>query len=443
MSSTVLNHILDAERFGEPDNFQQLDNLIADIPEALLNAPDHPFVSAEMSADPESLLGPIRDAHGFVLSDADGRYDGVELYNVFGHDLSKPHALALSYGAVSTIALAPQRFQSSSAYGTHEQIQGHTVNTTDGIEHRMLRQVLETKVFGQRAIERWFTETTVPTAEFLILRLARKLRAGEVCDFRREVALPLIFRSIAAVIGIPVDGMALFVEQGEIAQSAPRFPKEAEAAVAEMNAYFWEIFARRKREPRNDLMSLLIEAAAEGYDLSDATIVDHCRFLVPGGIETTWRQAANIMYALMIHPDQYAAIVANRGLIDAAVEEGIRWQPSANTSPRLASADTEVLGTPILAGTGIVSILGIANRDPKRWERANDFDIFREQKRHMTFHAGIHHCIGHVFARSTFREMLRLCLEHLPDMRLAVNAHEINMHGFVIRCPDGLPVTLR
>lgn len=428
---------------AQPAELAQLAAQIPDLPAALLAAPDHPFVAPGMSADPFAHLGPIRDKFGIVLRGPDDSYAGERIYNVFGHDLSKPHAMALSHAAVSAIAMAPNRFRNALAYGAHETVQGHTVNCTDGEEHRFLRAALDTMVFGRKPMERWVGDIVEPTAHFLVARLASKLQAGETCDFRRDVALPMAFRSIAAIIGIPASGIAFFVKSGEIAQSAPRHPEAAAAAVAEMNDYFWALLELRKAEPTNDLMSLLLTAADNGARMSDASVVDHCRFLVPGGIETTWRQAANVVFALLEHPEQYGALVAKPALIEAAIEEGIRWMPSANIVPRIAAEDSEVAGVQIASGTAILNMLGIANRDPARWENPDAFDISRPLRRHLTFHAGIHHCIGHILARAIIRSVLTQCVAQLPALRLAAQPGEIRMHGFVIRCPEAMPVALQ
>jgi cytochrome P450 len=408
----------------------------------MFGAPDDPYIDDAVSRDPNACLAPLRETYGVVFRGPDGSCAGVDVPNPFAHDLGKGQAIALTHAAVSQIAIDARRFVNTGAYGVHEDVQGRTVNTMDGPDHRALRRLLEARVFGRRPMEERFAKIVEPTAAFLVDRLKTRLEAGEPSDVRRDLALPLVYRSIAAIIGVPLEEIGYFVKAGETAQAGPREREAAEAAVAELDRFFWRQMEVRKADPQDDMMSILLAAEDGGRRLSDAEIVEHCRFLLPGGIETTWRQAANVFYALLTHPEQFAAVAADPSLTDRAVEEGMRWMPSNFVIPRLAAEDAVISDVLIRTGASVLNVHGAASRDPAVWERPDAFDIGRELKPHLTFDAGAHHCMGHHFARHTARLLVRLSAERLRGLQLACAPDEIGMRGFVIRCPTALPVML-
>jgi pimeloyl-[acyl-carrier protein] synthase len=209
-----------------------------------------------------------------------------------------------------------------------------------------------------------------------------------------------------------------------------------------MDNYFRAQLAERRKHPRTDMLSLMGNGEDEdGYRLSDDEVVQHCRFLLPGGIETTWRQTANLIMSLMLHPDQYEAVVADPSLIDSAVEEALRWQPSGFVVPRIVARDTRVANMDMPAGAQICTIQGIANRDPAVFADAHVFNIRRHPNPHLTFHTGVHFCMGQNLARFALRETLRKLIEELPGLRLACNPTEIGTRGFGVRNPTHLPLT--
>src|ERR1700736_1015893 len=130
--------------------------------------------------DPFTVMGRVRDTvGGVVLRGADGTYAGLKIRNIFLHDLSKPHAVALSHAAVSEIGTDRNRFVNTEAYGAHAKAHGHTINTIDGADHRSLRRLFDSAIFGRRAMDEWTAAITRPTIVFLVERAKRMLAAGE------------------------------------------------------------------------------------------------------------------------------------------------------------------------------------------------------------------------------------------------------------------------
>ncbi|MEQ9590780.1 MAG: cytochrome P450 [Parvibaculaceae bacterium] len=418
------------------------DELINEFPDHLIGAPDDPYLDPAFSRDPFSILSALRDsAGGVVRRGDDGTYSGVEIFNVWGHDLSYPHFVALSHEAVKAIGLDRQVFENDQAYGVHQAVQGRTVNTKDGQEHFAMRRLLDTSFFGRGKMAEFQTAMTDPLVDYLVERLANKIKkdgAGEIC---RDIALPVTYKSISTIIGVPQSKFSYFVELGEIAQGGPRDPEAAMKAIAELDEYFKEEIKQRELDPSFDMLSVLPSAEYKGYQMSAEEIVQHCRFLLPGGIETTWRQTANTVMSLLLHPEQYSAVVADAELVDQAVEEALRWMPSGFVVPRRAAKDCVVAGTEIPEGSFINSIQGVANRDPVVWSNPDEFNIFREPHEHLTFHTGVHFCMGQNLARNTIRAVVRQLAEKIPTLKLACKSDAIETRGFGVRCPNAVPVT--
>src|SRR6185437_13301610 len=139
---------------------------------------------------------------------------------------------------------------------------------------------------------------------------------------------------------------------------------------------------QRRSHPGTDLVSLLVTSRITDDDgneqgLDDEEVVSFLRLLIPAGAQTTYRMFCNLMFGLLTHPEQLAALQQDPSLIPAAVEEGLRWQPPLISFGRTAVVDTEIEGVAIPAGALVNAVVGSAGRDPSRWENPERFDIFR------------------------------------------------------------------
>jgi cytochrome P450 len=374
----------------------------------------------------------LRDkGHGVVLRDAEGgTYAGLRIRNMFLHDLSKPHAIALSHAAVSEIGSDRTRFLNEGAYGQHGKAKGRTINTFDGPDHRSLRRLFDTAIFGRAKMDEWTTAITKPTIEYLVQRAKRMIAAGETVDARRDLALPSAYKSISTIIGIPQEGFANFLDRVLVIKDVEGNPEAAKAGFNAFEGYFYERMAERRKDPRPDMVTIMSNTEVGGRKLTDAEIVKHCAFLLPGGIETTWPQTANMILCAVLFPDQYRALVDDPSRVDSFVEEAIRWSPSGFAAPRICDQDTVVEGVEIPAGTGIVNISGVANRDPKVFERPDEFDSRRDPNPHLTFHIGVHYCMGQNLARYTLRTMLATLARELPTLAFAGDRRELEAEAF-------------
>ena len=135
--------------------------------------------------------------------------------------------------------------------------------------------------------------------------------------------------------------------------------------------------------------------------------------------DTTYRSTTNLLTGLLTHPDQLAALYADRELVPKAVEEGLRWEPPVTFNMRIAMQDTEVAGVQIPAGSLMEVWNGAANRDPARFSNPDQFNLFREDAgRYFTFSAGPHVCLGQHLGRLEITRALNAILDNLPNVRL-------------------------
>jgi cytochrome P450 len=429
--------------------FEDLDLAIRNIPAAMLGAGDaeQPGLDPAVSADPYSHFRALQAAHGDVVPFKDGHYGPLAVYNAFGHDLTRPNFAVMGYKTIEAMATDPEHFVNARAYGGHGAAGGRAmVNETDGDEHRQLRRVFNFQIFGMRRLVDFADACIDPLAEHLARRAAVKLDLGEAVDLSRDLAMPLVYASMAQIIGVPVGHLSHYVKMAERALGGNRDFEGAMAAVAELTAFFDAEYQRRLRSGsmgEHDLMALMAGVEDKGFRFSGEDIVAYCRFLLPVGIETTWRQLANTCYALMGHGDQFAELVANEGLRPAAIEEALRWLPSGSILPRRCAKDTKLAEVEVPAGSSLCGFFGVANRDPSIWENPDAFDIHRKRIPHLTFSTGLHHCMGQNLARQVLKKAVDALCTHLSNARLDRPWQEVPTEGFVIRCASEVPIRLQ
>ncbi|HEX2212479.1 MAG TPA: cytochrome P450, partial [Mycobacterium sp.] len=189
-----------------------------------------------------------------------------------------------------------------------------------------------------------------------------------------------------------------------------------------------------------DIIGDLVSAEIDGEKLSDEAIYSFLRLLLPAGLETTYRSSGNLLYLLMTHPEQFRAVQADRDLLPAAIEEGLRFETPLTTVQRYATEDTELEGLTVPAGSVVDVCIGSANRDENRWERSEEFDIFRKRVPHISFAAGEHTCMGLHLARMETRVAVECLLDRLADITLVTDDNP-HIWGQPFRSPTTLPVT--
>jgi cytochrome P450 len=303
-------------------------------------------------------------------------------------------------------------------------------------------------------IARAFTPSVVTNLEPLIRRLSRELLdaavgRGEI-DLVADYAAPLPMTVIAELIGMSgvdlprfkrwSDGILKISYTRSGADSAAAALQEFYAVTAEMDAYLADLIARRRAEPKDDLITRLVGAEVDGERLTPPEILGFFQLLVVGGQETTVNLISNAMLCFLEHPDQLARLRAVPDLLPAAIEEVLRYRSPLQWVMRTPRRDIELHGQVIPAGKLVLPMIGSANRDPKRFRDPNRFDVARDPNPHIAFGHGIHACLGAPLARLEARIALADLLERLTDVRLASAEpwpprQVLNVHG-----PASLPI---
>jgi cytochrome P450 family 142 subfamily A polypeptide 1 len=248
------------------------------------------------------------------------------------------------------------------------------------------------------------------------------------CEFVSEVAAPLPMAMIGDLLGVePEDrGMLQRWSDDLIAGTSITAKPEATAAAAkafgEYAAYNRRVVADRRAKPRDDLMSVLVQAEIEGERMSDEDLLQEGLLILVGGNETTRHVLTGGCEALCRHPEQMRMLRDDPGRIPLAVEEMLRWVTPIQNMNRTATADTVLRGQRIRAGDKVLVLYPSANRDEAVFADPFRFDVTRDPNPHVAFGFGAHFCLGASLARLELRILFEELLPRLPDLRLVSDA---------------------
>ncbi|MEV4317878.1 cytochrome P450 [Actinocrispum sp. NPDC049592] len=354
--------------------------------------------------------------------------------------------LARRYEDVKVV-LADPRFSRAVAFGKDVPRATSYISDQPGIldmdppDHTRLRR-LAAKAFTARRVE-----LLKPRTQEIIDGLLDKMTAaGPPADLMDSVSWPLPITVICELLGVPVEDRAKFRAWTDASLSITAYTlEEIMDARQSLREYMAGLIAERRREPADDLLTGLVKARDEEDRLSEQEMVQFAVGLLIAGHETTANQFGNFMYTLLTHPDQLAALRADPGLVDAAVEEMMRYTPLGGASsgfPRFATEDLELGGVLVREGEAVFVDITAANRDPRVFDRPEELDITRESNPHIGFGHGAHHCLGAQLARMELRLALSTVLRRFPDLSFAVAEAQISWkRGRFIRGLETFPVT--
>ncbi len=411
----------------------------------------NPF-SEEVRADPYPYYRALRDeapvhwsegAGGWVIS----RYDDVR--HVLGHtelfssDAMRTALIGIPPGtnpledpelAKQLIALASAGpFSVEDLAGTGS---AGAILTIDPPAHTEQRNI----------VNRGFSPSSIGAREERIREIVDELmseipREGSF-DLVSRLAIPLPMIVIAELLGVEPERRHDFKRwsDGLIAgisgsgRAAGLLGGGFVDIMKEFAAYLLEIAERRRAEPRDDLISVLVHAEDGEEALSASQVMQFASVLLIAGNETTTNLIGNTVNTLFDHPDQLELVAQDLSLIPALVDESLRYESPIQFVFRRTRQDVEIAGTPIPKDSIVVPLIGSANRDERVFPDGDVFDITRDAKGHLAFGFGDHYCLGSHLARLEGKIAFEAIVPELPRLRRR-DANIEYVDSFLVRGP--------
>lgn len=234
--------------------------------------------------------------------------------------------------------------------------------------------------------------------------LAKTVPTGTI-DFATDLALLVPAASMCAMLGVPLedrDKLSTLVSQSTYMLAVKAYPNllpMASQAIEQLYVYMMQLIDERRKNPGDDILSALVMAEEAGDKLSDEELIQQAIGLLIAGLETTMGVIGNGMRCFAQHPEQFELLAAQPDLVESAVEECMRYEPSIPFTIRVMWEDTEFDGITIPANGVVQAMLITANRDPEMFSNPDTFDITRKKAKHCSFGGGIHFCLGSHLAR--------------------------------------------
>ena len=283
--------------------------------------------------------------------------------------------------------------------------------------------------------------------EQLLVEAQMKLEQQGFFDVLADYAEPLPVLVIADLLGVPRDMAPDLRRWSQDIVKMYEFQKTREQELAaqkagfEFSQYVAGLAKERKQNPKNDLITALVEVEEQGEKLNEHELIAMCVLLLNAGHEASVNGFGNGMVALFKHPEQLAQLANNpRELSSTALEEMLRFDSPLHLFERTATADTQLGEVTVKAGEKVGAMLGSANRDDDVFQNAQSFDIKRTPNTHIAFGAGIHFCIGAPLARLEMNTSLPMLFEKFPKLQLAGEPQQ--RPTFVLRGYETIPVNV-
>lgn len=369
--------------------------------------------------------------------------------SIAGVDPNRPCYTLFKYDDVMKVMRDSAQFTSGFiAEGLGAFFDGLILTAMDGDQHKSMRNLLQ-PVFLPETVNRWKEERIdrVIREEFIKPMLPNK--SADLMDF----ALYFPIRVIYSLIGFPEDkpekikqyaawALAILAGPQVDPAKAEAAKKAAMEAVVALYDAIKEVVVQRRAEGAegDDLISRLIRAEYEGRSLDDHEVTTFVRSLLPAAGETTTRTFGTLMVQLLENPDVLERVRTDRGLVNKAIDESIRYEPVATFKVRQAADATEIRGVQIPKGAMVSCIVSSANRDEEAFVNADKFDIDRKPRPSFGFGFGPHMCIGQFVAKTEINCALNAILDLMPNLRLDPSKPAPKITGAQLRGPHELHV---
>src|SRR5215469_3665815 len=329
----------------------------------------------------------------------------------------------------------PQTFSSEAPISISDNLafsegRGKMLILTDSPRHLKLRKLFKWS-FTPLAVMRW---------EATMRQLARRIFAEAAaigdCDFVPDVAGKLPITVVCQMLGVPEADRPRIERLGNLSVGGhdpeiQQAPADATAETLEANAvrvqnqahqelaeYFGAMIARRRAQPKDDLLSMIANEKIDGAVMSEEEALYNCVLVLDAGLDTTRNALSGGVYALLNNRNELERLVANPELVPSAVEEIVRWTSPSFHNIRRVTRTTSLRGMELSEGDLVAVWLGSANRDEEIFDEPDRFDVSRDPNEHLGFGHAQHFCLGANLARLELRVALRELLPYLKNIEL-------------------------
>ena len=316
---------------------------------------------------------------------------------------------------------------------------GKTLGTMDPPRHTWYRKLVN-KAFTPRVIA-----DLEPTIRSVSHQLCTAAKAKGTLEFVADISAPFNAAILGGMFGMPE---AEFIRLRHwlddfFLREQPTDGREPKQMVAmrELRTYLSELAEQRYAQPQEDLLTALLLAEEEGRRMELEQVVVTTMTFLTAGFESVNNLFTNLVHALAIHPSVLALLKKDATLIPAFIEEGMRWDAPAQGFVRTPTRDVELHGTTIMEGAQVLIHIGAANRDERRFADPDQFDLHRQDNRHLSLGHRTHFCIGaplgRLMTRILFENLLTASTRWEIDRTKATRVTTPNFRGF-----SQLPLTI-
>ncbi len=277
----------------------------------------------------------------------------------------------------------------------------------------------------RRVVNRWFTPKRIAGLHDQMVEVTDEvidtLCERGSCDAVMDLCAWLPMHVIGDMLGFPIDQRAELLKWSDdmlnaVGSDDADAVERAGAAFAGFSGFATEAIARRREDPGDDLLSVLVSSSDE--ELDEGQLLYEALLLLIGGDETTRHVLSGGLQMLLLHPEQRDRMLSDRSLIPTAAEEMLRWVSPVKGMARTLTTDIDLHGQHLEAGQKAMLLYPSANRDETIFDDPETFDIGRQPNDHLAFGVGPHFCLGASLARMELRSFFEVVFDRLPGLRL-------------------------
>jgi cytochrome P450 len=323
---------------------------------------------------------------------------------------------------------------------------GNTILNMIGKEHKAYRAVGQPLFLRPRVLDWWKRKWIDDAADEVLGRLEGRATAELNLDLCARMPMHVVTRAIG------LDGEDALQFRMDLTDSTfgahLAGPESAAKARASVDRVMNELIEDRRANGGDDVITGLLEndlklPGRETRKLSNAEIFSYCKLIIFAGGGTTWRQLGITIEALLTHYNLWEECREDRSLIELAIDEGLRWRATDPYFPSVTTEEVEVEGVVIPKGARVQICLGAGNRDPKVFDRPDEFDIHRKKQHHMGLGLGPHRCLGMDVAKQEMVAAISGLMDRWPHLRLDPGKPAPRFVGLDHRGMSAIPVLLR